>query len=803
MADFSKCVENALKSLTEFSADDINRYVRKTLENAKKTGLTGKAAISAVRDDTFNTALGQIGSDAQRSANSVNKYERAARDIKAKKFTVREFVSRGTRNIGNNIESAQRAATNELMGGFTDTLTKDDIVFMQDTSNEHEIGRATDGHTMSPEANRVGRALNNYMNLRSSKMVLSDAMALDEIQSDRWLRAIHDPSRLMNPSGLANRAAQYFKAPYNFITKQSNFNPLARQKWMNFIKSKISLENTFKKTDAFTDGNIDDNKVDTILKEIYTNITEGRKDIFQRTGLLQDVDSIKKRRRMFFHWNDFNSFSEYNREYGAGNLFGALMADIHGSSNRIGMADIFGAAPNQVFETLKRDQLEDGIEKGNTWFHNTNLIYNWVNGTSKVAVSPKMATFFANLRAFGSMARLGGIVFQSLSDANIGASYAQRFGVSYGNAFANQLSTVLTQFTSEEQKRFGEMMHLNMRHHMGYIGRFIEAQNLGNMTSKLTSKYFKFLGMQMWDNGNRLGNMTTLSKQFSKNKNISFGALDQTLRSHLENFNINSTEWNKLRENVEDGHLTVDAVDKLSDADLRSVRKSLGQEDSTLSDVKNQLYRKLHTLYDVAADNAILTPGAYENAMMLRGTRPGTLEGELMRTIMQFKGFAVSFVNRSLAQGWKNAGDGAVKKSLFMAQLFGYMMPLAYMSTYFFNLSKGLSTPTPSNMTIAEKLQWVGAPFGVLSMGLDPNSQNSALLGDMLFGSPTARVVSSLGSSALSLVEGNPKKSLKNATRAAQYLLPGSTFPFVQPYLKKVMGEKEFKTPNQHILFGG
>ena len=160
---------------------------------------------------------------------------------------------------------------------------------------------------------------------------------------------------------------------------------------------------------------------------------------------------------------------------------------------------------------------------------------------------------------------------------------------------------------------------------MGYIGRFVEAQNLGQWTSKISSNYFKGVGMQAWDNGNRLGIMTTIARRFAKNKEFSFKGLDQKLQNQLENFNISENEWNKLRPNIENKFLTLDVVNKMNDDDFKSIRNSLGQNESTLLEIKNQLYRKLHTLFDVAANNAILTPGAYEQSILTLGTRPGTV----------------------------------------------------------------------------------------------------------------------------------------------------------------------------------
>ena len=799
---FKDCIDAAVKSLADLGTQEVEQYVKKTLENAKKTGLSGQAALEAAKNTTYNEVLEQVGSDAQRAANSVVKFEKALAPIGDKKATVRDFVSRGTKNISNNIESAQLGTVNELMDSLTSSLNRDDLKFLQDNRNRIEISKAVDGVNINPQANRIGKAINDYITHRNSRMILSDALSIDEIQSDRWLRAIHNRSRLINPSNLQERAAQMVRSPWKTIMGKSNFNTNAPSEWLAFIKERLDLEETFKNTDAFADDGLDDAKVDDILNNIYRNITEGRSDIFQKTGVLTDIQSLKKRRRMFFHWKDFQGWSQYNEQYGAGNIFGALMADIHGGANKIGLADIFGAAPDQTFEALRRSQDKEGIQKGALWHFNTSNIYKWVKGESKVAVSMKFATIAANLRAFGSMARLGGIVGQSLTDTNIAASYATRFGISYGEAFSRQLSGLAGQFTSPELKEFGEMMHLNMRHHMGYIGRFVEAQNIGNITAKLSSHYFQGIGMQAWDNGNRLGIMTTIARRFAKNKATSFKRLDDKLKEQLQNFNISETEWNKLRPHIDNTYMSLDVVDKINDDDLKAIRASLGQENSPLVDIKNQLYRKMHTLFDVSANNAILTPGAYENSILLMGTRPGTIAGEFMRTVAQFKGFGVSFVNRGLVDGWRNAGDGYVKKSLFLAQMFGYMMPLAYMSTYFFNLSRGVSTPSISDMSMAEKAQLMAAPLGVLAMGFDPTSQNSDLLGDMLFGAPSARLMSSISSAAFAGSEGNTQKLAKNLKKALQYTMPGSTFPFVQPYLKKAMGEKTYTAPGQHILYG-
>ena len=71
MAKFTDCVKEAFKSLADVSVAELESYVKKTLNNAKKTGLSGKAAINAAKDTTYDQVLSEVGSDAIRIKNTA------------------------------------------------------------------------------------------------------------------------------------------------------------------------------------------------------------------------------------------------------------------------------------------------------------------------------------------------------------------------------------------------------------------------------------------------------------------------------------------------------------------------------------------------------------------------------------------------------------------------------------------------------------------------------------------------------------------------------------------------------------
>ncbi len=86
---------------------------------------------------------------------------------------------------------------------------------------------------------------------------------------------------------------------------------------------------------------------------------------------------------------------------------------------------------------------------------------------------------------------------------------------------------------------------------------------------------------------------------------------------------------------------------------------------------------KLATYYSDAGDRATITPGIGDRQTILRGTRPGTWEGELMRFIAQFKTWPVAMVRQTLAaERGTQAIGGAVGGMMQVAagmMLFGYL----------------------------------------------------------------------------------------------------------------------------------
>jgi hypothetical protein len=90
------------------------------------------------------------------------------------------------------------------------------------------------------------------------------------------------------------------------------------------------------------------------------------------------------------------------------------------------------------------------------------------------------------------------------------------------------------------------------------------------------------------------------------------------------------------------------------------------REDVRIEDIqrkRNQLSTKLSTLFYDRNDHAVLIPGAKEKRIMTQGARSGTILGEAVRFIGQFKTFPVTLMTKSLQQEMNGKALGELGSS--------------------------------------------------------------------------------------------------------------------------------------------
>lgn len=789
------CIDAAKGALKTFSNVDLEKYVSSVFNKAREyKDLKGFPAIDKAMKEVNDTLAQSFTEQMQIKVNTAAKFEKLASAIREKKVTLLTSLARRKENWSNNVESAQRASQKLLMDKSINNLTSEELLFVKNKKNDLEIMRALDGKEAHQTAKSIAKKFDDdYIEARNGEMVASDAIPLSHLNKDRSLRAIHDEGKMLRSGRNLIESA---KARFKYDVTQ------AKNIWREYIKPLLHLEKTFEGSDVIgIDGKVNQSKVDQVLDEIFDNITTGKPEIFSMGG---------QKESMFFYWKDHESWMKYNQTYGKGDFLSAWRSDVHSSGNKIGMAKLFGDTPQTTYNELA--ELENKVNpQSSTTKTQAKLTYKWLAGIDKASVNPTLSTFFSSLNALTSSAKLLlRVTLLSLPDIANGIMFAHRFGYSYFKSYGTYLGGLFNAIPTEERKYLAGMFKEMTDTHMGTMSRYLDANNTSELINNVNNVMYRITLMDALDKGNKVSALQLMARIGGDNAHLNHGELPEKMRNMLDKFNISDKEWNVLRTKTKSLNgkklFTLDNVDALTNEDLRKI---YGINDTTmpLYHLKNELHRKVYSMFDVSAENSVLTPGAFMLASSRMGLRAGTAAGEILRSIMQFKMYPMNYIDRVLYQGIKNA-DGVQNKIIFGAALIGATLPMSWLVNTLDNLAKGKTNPDWNQMNFGERFDYsknlLLPSLGFVGNFFSPDKPWGGVGG--MVATPALQTLYNALKIPYRVAEGASQKDMKKIGKAftdvAKNLVPGSSLPLFSPFMRQMLGDKPSLQPGQVQLYG-
>lgn len=796
------CISAAKEALDVFTEVDLKRYVEEVFGRARTyDDLTGQPqaaierAIKEVGDENAQVYM----EDMQRKVNDESKLDRFAKPIKEGKASLLNTLVRRVRNSSDNVQSAIASSRKKLMDSFFNILTSEETAFIADTRNEMLFADALDGREAPEIAKSLAKKFNEtYIPNRNAEMVNSGALLLRNINKDRILRAIHDPAKLL-------RAGRVLTDAVKAATYSSDE---AFPIWRDYIKSRLDIEATFSGTPALDinpntlETTVNHVEVDKMLNDIFNSITQGKPYLIGE-GTPQEK---------FFYWKDNKSWIEYNKAFGKGDLLRAIRSDIQTSASKIGMANILGSNAQAGYNALAKIEAE--FNPANESIKNIALKnFNYLRGQDQVAINPDIASFFGTLRTLTGWSRLPlRMTMLSLPDIANGIMFAKRYGAGYFESYGVYLSGMFDAIPTEERKYIASLFKENVDTHAGYFARFIDQSGVSDMMNNLNNKVYHLTGMDALDRGNKISAMQMMARILGDNSSTAYEGLTRQGKLLLDKFNITPKEWDVLRTKTValNGRklLAIDSLDKITDSEMRQM---YGEGTQPLYQLRDSLHRKVYSMFDVASENSVLTPGAFMMAATKIGQR-GTILGELAASMFQFKMYGLEFMDRVLYQGWQSA-DGIQNKLKFGAFLMGATLPMSYLSAALDNISRGKTMPDMSKMTFGEQanyaMQLLLPGTNLLGNFMDPHNQDPNGFAKF-FSTPALKLLWEGVEAPISLVEaagsGNwntfKKQAEKSFKAIGQSVAPGQSIPFLSPYMRQMFGDKPYSQPGQRQLFG-
>ena len=780
MTKNSECINIAGQSLGLFTSDELEQYIKSVASRERELQKAGvpfpqEAAIKEINQ----LNIGALLYDSARAARNIGKFDLNKAKMN-KDINLQSFLEKTKKNTDHNVETASNATKQTLHTKSFGRMSREDLEILTKSEVDDQIAAVADGvKSDNPAIQRIGESLRNYSEGRNATLIKSDAMRPSELNEDRFFRNTYNPSDLSS---------------------------MGKEGWVKLHKSLIDIEGTFKNTRAMnTDGQIDDAIVNEMIGNTYDNILQGNGALFTRPDVAKDWAKVERARHMFYKYKDWKSFSMANQKYGQKSLFKSWLLDINQSGNETGLAQIFGSAPEMMYNEMRHVQVAKKPEVSamdSIRYRRTDALFNNILGMNKGAYNPTIANIGTSVRAISSMARLGSIVLRSVSDISNIAGMAQRAGVGYWKPYFNAIVNAFNLIPSESRVILARTMASSMNVHMGTVTRYIDTAGMGGTINKMTNKFFHGVALEAWDKGNRLSAMDPIMKGYGHDSVKSMDALNGQQQSFLNRFNISSNEWDSLRAKTEKKLFSTDNVYKITDSELRDLWNK-GDKLTPFSDYRQDLYRKVFAMFDTMQEFSILNPTAYTNMFTTLNTRSGTAAGEAVRMIMQFKGYPMTYMRRVWMGGMGDFDSNQARLMYGLNMALGTMM-LASLSEVLISVANGLTPPDPSKMSSFEKFKYyeklLAGGLGVFSTILNDKSDNRTVTASLI-STPSVRFVTQPFFTALALTNGDLKGAEKSVRDWAKVANPVGTIPVLQPFVDSFLGNKPYLEPGQKPLF--
>jgi hypothetical protein len=589
-----------------------------------------------------------------------------------------------------------------------------------------------------------------------------------------------------------------------------------RGEWVRDVKQWLDLERTFENA----------SDVELELGQVFKTLTLGKH--FDKTlaemGLPGQRGNIARRfgehRVLFF--KDADAWQAYHEKYGSGNIFISVLEKIHRASRALSAMEALGTNPQtglqSVVDKFKREiaagnlkvknpgQLMDLLESGKiiTGRGHLGRALAEVMGETLMPENLTAAKIASGSRAVISMAKLGSAVLSAVADLPIIARNLRFHSQGGLQAWASTLGNVIEKFQGKQREEFTYLFDAFVDGVLGDISSRWTLEEPGAMSTAM-GMFFKASGLTGWTDFWRSGAVRMNSAWLGMHADRNFNQLPVGMKQTFKLHGITPEKWEVLRKlthEAADGkrYIVPEKIDGLAAEDLARLipayesaagvaetwgKRAPGETGARLLEnrrarmidkVRDGLRSDLLGFYADEAAFSVLEADDKTRFLLLQGTRPGTMAGEVLRFAAQFKGFPVAQINRTWGRALYGSTRTTGAKVVDIASLMATMTAFGFVSMTLKDLAKGkqprdISDPDKAgSVLMAAFLQGGGA--GIFSDYLFSRyNRYGGGLSDTLVGPVIAGPVADAASLWADVVEGKPDgaKALRTLVNNAPF----------------------------------
>ena len=497
-------------------------------------------------------------------------------------------------------------------------------------------------------------------------------------------------------SGVFEDLRQRFNAAGGAIGKLDNFGlphshdrlkvkAMGRDAWKGFIRELIDPA---KIKDPLTGQMIIGKRLDDLLDHAYENIvSEGRAHLKpQQRPMGKGAIASQRADERILVFRDAESWMTYHNQAGRGDPVQAIFNHINGMAKDIGAMETFGPNPQAMVEYAKQIVVREigrqeaglpslakaGLLKDSQakWAeYRIDGLYQTLRG------NPQVVSGFANLTAtiknIQVAAQLGATaILAAATDPFISASSRRLAGLPVTSTFMPMLKN-LAQGTRDDIVRSGVIWDEYL-HVMGDEFRFAGPALGAEWSRWIADRSVMFSGLKPLTTGRKLVEARAWQSHIADlaKEGKAFDRLDPRLKRALEGFGINRTHWDIWKQSIDPNGFVTGRQIELNGGSVAylDMAKLQVTDPAYLAEQKALMHReaaeKLSELISSWSERAVPQGTPNARAAISGGLKRGTLPGELVDYVLQYKAFGLSFTTLQLEAigemaGAKGGGTGA------------------------------------------------------------------------------------------------------------------------------------------------
>jgi hypothetical protein len=686
-------------------------------------------SAEAMEIDRRNTYLNQRAQVAMFNYLQTNWPDNPARGLQA--LLTGDEVARAGSHAS--VASSQGALLNRYVTGFLGELETQGVLRTL-TSGEFDLQiRQAMWELDQPNPNTAG-------------------MQADVIKVAEVMRRYNDMTRMD-----ANTAGANIGKINGYAVRQSHdLNRMHRagfESWFEKVDNLLDYDRTF--------ADLEKGDAKGLLRTIYNGLVSGShlKHVKPKTTGLKGIGNIGKSmsKERVLHFKSAEAEHDYAQAFGTGSLSESMVAGMHVMAQNTALMRRMGPNAQQNFDSVTTQisnklNLENKVNEltafdGKVREMQKTTMPN-LTGEARVSGNHMAARVNQSVRNLQNIIKLGGAVLSAITDLPLMASelrYSQ--GVNMFSGLADSIKGLFRGKTKPEEKQLMGMLGVMYNHLSDSASaRYdIATDGVPGAFSKANQMFFKLNMLTPWTDKLRSAFTLGISNRLDNLKGQRWANLPAEVSRGLRQFNIDEGKWDIIRrvpsEKIgEHNYLTPEGISDLTDEAFVAYIEAQGKTATRLriQELKTEITDQFRSYFFDRSTTAVLEPNTRTKATLMRGTQPGSLEGEALRHVMQFKSFPATAVQRVIKREIFGHGEDTTLKAALkngqgnlvgLAHLIGWTTAFGYGAMALKDLAKGREPRTPENT----------ADFGKILVASMLQGGALGIYGDFLFGEAKSR----------------------------------------------------------------